>query len=109
VNRIRQLREEQDITQSELAALMNTNYQTISDYERGKYSPSIEFYIALAKHFKTSIDYILGETDLRDPYMSAKENFLDPKEMELVRNYRELDAKAKEKLLGIAMGMKEAK
>lgn len=107
MNRIRQLREERNMTQSDLAAILYTNYQTISDYEREKYYPSIEILKLLARHFNTSIDYLLGETDVRDPYMSAKEQFLTPREMELVLNFRELDSKAQEKLLGISLGMRE--
>lgn len=106
--RLRQLREERRITQNDLADTLNSNYQTISDYERGKYYPSIDVLKILAKYFNTSIDYILGITEVRDPYASASENRFTPKEVELIKNYRALDAKAQEKLLGIALGMSEA-
>lgn len=96
------------MTQSELAVLMNTNYQTISDYEREKYYPSVEFLKLLAHHFDTSIDYLLGETDVRYPYMSAKEQYLTPKEGELILNYRKLDSKSQDKLIGVSLGMMEA-
>ena len=108
MNRIRLLREEKKLTQKQLADFLHTNYQTISDYERGKYYPSIDVLKILAHYFNTSIDYILGITDVRDPYMSAKEQLLTPKEIELIQNYRGLDLKAQEKLLGIALGMREA-
>ena len=108
MNRIRQLREENKMTQSQLADVINSNYQTISDYEREKYYPSIEVLKELAGYFKTSIDYLIGFSDVRDPYMSAREQYLTPIEMELVQNYRELDIKAKEKLISISLGMKEA-
>lgn len=96
------------MTQSELAALLNTNYQTISDYERAKYYPGMEFLKLLARLFNTSIDYLLCETDVRDPYMSAKEQYLTPKESDLIQLFRRLDSKSQDRLLGIALGMAEA-
>lgn len=107
MNRLRQLREERNITQSDLAEYLNSNYQTISDYERGKYYPGIDILKILARYFNTSIDYLLEITDLRDPYASASEQHFTPKETELIGYYRELDVKGQEKLLGIALGMKE--
>lgn len=107
MNRFRQLREEKGLTQNKLAEIIHSNFQTISDYEREKYSPSIETLKIMAKLYNTSIDYLLCFTDVRDPYMSASEERLTPKEKELVSNFRELDEKEQERLLGISMGMKE--
>jgi len=109
MNRFRQMREECKMTQNALAEILGTNYQTISDYEREKYSPNLDLLKIMARFFNTSIDYLLCETDVRDPYMSASEEHLTPKEKELINNIRELDERAQERLLGVSMGMKEIK
>lgn len=108
MNRLRMLRDEYQITQSGLAEIINTNYQTISDYERGKYYPQIDVLKELAKYFNTSIDYLLEVTDVRHPYQSASEQCFTSKEVELVGYFRQLDAANQERLIGIAIGMLEA-
>ena len=107
MKRLRELRESHNMTQSGLAERLNSNYQTISDYERGKYFPSIDVLKILASIFNTSIDYLLEITNVCDPYTSASEQHFTPKEIELVSYFRDLDSGAKEKLLGIALGMRE--
>lgn len=107
MNRLRELRAERGITQSQLAEHLQTNYQTISDYERGKYFPDISVLKRLAIYFETSIDYLLGITDLRSPYLAADERRFTPAEIELVELFRHLDEKRRERLLGYAQGLRE--
>ena len=66
--RIKDLREDNDITQKELAAYLHIKQNTYSQYENGQRQLPIEVLIALAKYYKTSTDYILGLTDERKPY-----------------------------------------
>ncbi len=61
--RIRALREDNDLTQTELAKAFNINQITISQYERGKREPSLDIIIRYSKYFKVSTDYILGLTN----------------------------------------------
>lgn len=60
---IKELREDNNLTQSELGEILNTNQRTISQYERGTRQIPIEIIIKLAKYFNVSADYILGITD----------------------------------------------
>lgn len=57
--RIKVLREEQKLTQSELATIMHTSRETINQWERGARDMKTGTVIALAKHFGVSCDYIL--------------------------------------------------
>lgn len=66
--RIRDLREDRDFTQSDIANLLNIHQSTYSDYESGKLNLPIEALVTLAKFYKTSTDYILYVTDNPKPY-----------------------------------------
>ncbi len=66
--RLRDLREDADLTQKQLAALLNIRQNTYSQYENGQRQLPIEALIRLAEIFKTSTDYILGLTDETKPY-----------------------------------------
>ena len=61
--RIRDLREDSDLTQEELANYLHIKQNTYSQYENGQRQLPIECLIALAKLYQTSTDYILGLTD----------------------------------------------
>ena len=61
--RIRNLREDRDLTQSELGAQVNMTQRKISYIERGKYEPSIDDIVSLCKFFNVSSDYLLGLND----------------------------------------------
>ncbi|MBE6592556.1 MAG: helix-turn-helix transcriptional regulator [Ruminococcaceae bacterium] len=66
--RIRDLREDNDLTQREIAEYLHIKQNTYSQYENGQRQLPIEFLIALAIFYQTSTDYILGLTDERKPY-----------------------------------------
>lgn len=66
--RIRDLREDADITQKEIAAYLHIRQNTYSQYENGQRQFPVNVLIALAKYYKTSVDYILGLTDEKKPY-----------------------------------------
>ena len=66
--RIRDLREDHDLTQKEVAAYLYIKQNTYSQYENGQRQLPLECLIALAKLYQTSTDYILGLTDNRKPY-----------------------------------------
>lgn len=66
--RIKDLREDSDLTQSEVAKYLNIKQNTYSQYENGQRQLPLECLILLAKLYKTTTDYILGLTDKRNPY-----------------------------------------
>ena len=70
--RIRNLREDRDLTQTEIAEILNCSQRIYSNYERGDVNIPTEILIALAHYHNTSIDYLLGLTDERTPYPRAK-------------------------------------
>lgn len=61
--RIRDLREDMDLTQTQLAHILGCTQQTYSRYESGEIVIDIHSLIKLAEFYHTSIDYLVGITD----------------------------------------------
>ncbi|NLJ33061.1 MAG: helix-turn-helix transcriptional regulator [Firmicutes bacterium] len=70
--RIRDLREDKDMTQKEMAQYLGIHQTTYSDYELGNLNIPIPALIKIATLFGTSIDYLVGITDERRPYPSRQ-------------------------------------
>ena len=66
--RIKDLREDSDITQKQLAEYLHIKQNTYSQYENGQRQVPVDILIALATYYNTSVDYLLGLTDQRKPY-----------------------------------------
>ena len=71
-DRIRALREDNDLTQKEIAAILNMSQTGYSKYETGENDIPTKILIDLAKYYNTSIDYLLGVTDIKEPYLRSK-------------------------------------
>lgn len=65
--RIYKLRLEKNITQQNLAEILNLKKQTISMIENGQRATSLEVIYDIAKHLNVSVDYLLGLTDEPNP------------------------------------------
>jgi len=70
--RIRELREDRDLLQKDLADYLHCTQVAYSRYELGTRDIPTEVLIALAKFHNTSIDYILGLTDIKETYPKSK-------------------------------------
>ncbi len=70
--RIRNLREDNDLKQKDLAAYLNCSQVSYSYYEIGKRDIPTETLIKLGKFYNCSIDYLLGITDTKEPYPPAR-------------------------------------
>ena len=65
VKRIRDLREDADLKQKDVAAVLNCSQQVYSNYELGQRDIPTDILIALAKYYETTTDYILELSDDR--------------------------------------------
>ena len=63
--RIKDLREDNDKLQKDIANLLGISQQYYSEYENGKRTIPIQHLITLANYYNTSIDYIVGLSDLK--------------------------------------------
>ena len=61
--RIRELRENRELTQTQVAKILNCSQQVYSNYELGQRDIPTDILIALAKFYKVTTDYILGLSD----------------------------------------------
>jgi len=66
--RIKDLREDRNLTQEEIAKYLHIKQNTYSQYENEQRQLPITYLIALARFYNTSTDYILGLTDKSKPY-----------------------------------------
>ena len=67
-NRLRDLREDRDIKQKDIADLLKVHQTTYSDYERGNLNIPISALHILADFYHVSTDYLLGRTGRKEPY-----------------------------------------
>ena len=69
--RLRDLREDHDMSQTQLAKLLGMSQTGYSKYETGENDIPTAILIKLANIYNTSVDYLLGLTDEEDPYPTA--------------------------------------
>lgn len=74
-SRIRDLREDADLNQSEVAELLGMSQPGYSKYETGENDVPTIVLIKLARFYNTSIDYLLGETDSKERYHQSVNKF----------------------------------
>lgn len=65
--RLRDLREDHDLTQTELVEILHMHKTTYTNYEQGKREPPLELIVKLAHFYNVSIDYIAGIIDTPRP------------------------------------------
>ena len=68
ISRLREIREDRDYNQTEVAKILNTTQQQYSKYELGIQLIPIDRLDKLADFYNLSIDYIVGRTNERKPY-----------------------------------------
>lgn len=65
IQRIRDLREDSDLNQTQVATILHVGQTTYSDYEKGKVRMPIEHLITLAKYYDVNLDFLVGVSDVR--------------------------------------------
>lgn len=66
--RLRDLREDKDLTQTDIAKILGMSQTGYSKYETGENDIPTQILIKLADYYDTSVDYILGRTNVLKPY-----------------------------------------
>ncbi len=61
--RMKDLREDHDLSQEDIAKVLQTTQEQVSKYETGRQMMGIDKYIKLAKHYNVSLDYLTGLID----------------------------------------------
>ena len=64
--RIRDLREDNDLTQQEVAAYLHCDQSLYSKYERGERDLPLDYFMKLGQYYKVSLDYLTGLTEQKE-------------------------------------------
>ena len=100
--KIKELREEKNLTQKELANKIDTTATNIGRWEKGFNEPAYTYLVKLADFFDVSIDYLVGrEDDLGIKKYSSEHNraALSEDESDLLKNFRKLGPFARESII----------
>jgi len=68
IQRLREMREDRDLLQKDIAKILKISQVQYSRYETGIRLIPIDKLDILATYYKTSVDYLLGRTNIREPY-----------------------------------------
>lgn len=98
VKNLRLLREEKGYSQQKLAEMINVSQQAIFKYEKTDNEPDISTLICLAKIFGVSVDYLIGNTDIREPLNMQLPDNLSEHELTHLRQWRTLPHNVKSSL-----------
>ncbi len=71
MNRLKEIREDHDLYQKDIAKYLNIDQSNYSKYELEKINIPISILIKLADFYKTSTDYLLYRTDIKTPYKKS--------------------------------------
>ena len=107
LNNLKLLRTEKGVSQQNVADAIGTDQQSICCYEKGKYEPDIQTLKALADYFDTSVDYIIGRTDIRNRIEKVEKYALNKEESELIDRFREFSPEYKKSHLKMLHALAE--
>lgn len=71
ISRLKEIREDKDLKQMDVAKALGIKQQQYSEYEIGKRLIPINYLYDLAEFYDTSLDYLVGRTDERKPYKKS--------------------------------------
>ena len=93
---LKKLRTEAAISQKQLADSVGVSQQSINKYENHSIEPDIETLMRIADFFNTSVDYLIGYTDIRRKTECVHAYELNAEESRIIEEYRTLSPKQKE-------------
>lgn len=95
VKNLKNLRVSKGISQQKLAEIIGISQQSVNKYENHNIEPDITTLILLADYFDTSVDYLIGNTEINHKLESIEPYDLNTDESTLINNYRKLSASQK--------------
>jgi len=95
---LKALREESGVSQKQLADVVMVSQQSINKYENHNIEPDIDTMAKIADFFNTSIDYLVGHSDVRRKIERVQEYALNEGEAQLIDSYRKLSASQRESI-----------
>lgn len=102
MKRLKELRESKNFTQQVLADMLHVTQQSIYKYEHGLSEPDLEILQNMAALFDTSIDYLVGATDIPFRYEAYPPDSITKDEQQILLFYRSLSGQAQDFVLELA-------
>lgn len=96
VENLKKLRTNTNISQQQLADVIGVSQQSINKYENHGVEPDIATLIAIANYFSTSVDYLIGNTDIERKLENVQKYDLNEEECRIMDGYRKLNPTEKE-------------
>lgn len=101
IKNLKQLRIEKGISQHQLAEVIGVSQQSINKYENHGVEPDIETLIKIADYFNTSVDYLIGHTQISRVIEETSSFDLNQKEAQVIQRFRLVNRRQKDCVLNI--------
>lgn len=98
VKNLKELRTQKHISQQQLANIIGISQQSVNKYENHSVEPDINTLIKIAAYFNTSVDYLIGNTDINRIIENVEKYDLNTEEGELIDSFRKLNTPEKESI-----------
>lgn len=95
------LRDEKGVSQQLLANVIGCSQQSINKYENHNIEPDIDTLIRIADYFETSVDFLIGHTEIRQKIEPVQTFSLNESEGNLLSSYRSLNQKQRRAIEGV--------
>ena len=96
VENLKKLRQSAGVSQQQLADVIGISQQSINKYENHNIEPDIATLKALADYFSTSVDYLIGHTDVKIKIENISHINITTEEMQIIDGYRNANNNEKE-------------
>ena len=101
IAKLKELRQRKGISQQTLAEAIGVSQQSVNKYENHHVEPDIRTLIALADYFNTSVDYLIGHTEIEHKIEATTAYDLNKEEAALLEKWRQLGNGEKESILSV--------
>lgn len=98
IKNLKKLRAENGVSQRQLGECIGVSQQSINKYENYEIEPDIRTLIQMADYFETSVDYLVGHSDIRRAIEHTTHSELNDEESSFMGNYRKLSKSERESL-----------
>lgn len=98
---LKKLRIKKGISQQALASVIGVSQQSVTKYENHSVEPELRALIAMADYFGTSVDYLIGHTDVPHAIEEVHPRALNAQEEAMVQGFRELTEEERKSVMRI--------
>ncbi|MGN1194573.1 MAG: helix-turn-helix domain-containing protein [Acutalibacteraceae bacterium] len=98
VKNLKPLRQKKGLSQQQLADIIGVSQQSVYKYEKQNVEPELSVLISMADYFETSVDYLIGHSDVNHKIEKIQPFELNAEEAKLIRDYRKLSKSEKESI-----------